>query len=200
VTTRCAIVNLDHFIADCRAVLAERSPEASIKELVARAVAEPAQVEAVLGTPRQGEITTLHHSPELTVLNVIWTPGMAIYPHDHRMWTVIGLYGGQEDNTFYRRGPGGLAVAGGKQLGVRDVAVLGQAVIHSVANPLRVFTGAIHVYGGDFFGTPRSEWTPDTLQERPFDMERARRVYADANARWRAQCAGAADHPFGAVG
>jgi predicted metal-dependent enzyme (double-stranded beta helix superfamily) len=116
------------------------------------------------------------------------------------MWTVIGLYGGQEDNTFYRRGPGGLAVAGGKQLGVRDVAVLGQAVIHSVANPLRVFTGAIHVYGGDFFGTPRSEWTPDTLQERPFDMERARRVYADANARWRAQCAGAADHPFGAVG
>jgi hypothetical protein len=69
-----------------------------------------------------------------------------------------------------------------------------------VANPLRVFTGAIHVYGGDFFGTPRSEWTPDTLQERPFDMERARRVYADANARWRAQCAGAADHPFGAVG
>jgi predicted metal-dependent enzyme (double-stranded beta helix superfamily) len=192
--------NLDHFIADCRAVLAERSPEASIKELVARAVAEPAQVEAVLGTPRQGEITTLHHSPELTVLNVIWTPGMAIYPHDHRMWTVIGLYGGQEDNTFYRRGPGGLAVAGGKQLGARDVAVLGQAVIHSVANPLRVFTGAIHVYGGDFFGTPRSEWTPDTLQERPFDMERARRVYADANARWRAQCAGAADHPFGAVG
>ncbi|HSF04564.1 MAG TPA: hypothetical protein VLG10_02120 [Methylomirabilota bacterium] len=191
--------DLDHFIADCRAVLAERSPEAAIKELVARAVAEPSQVEAVLGTPRQGEITTLHHSPELTVLNVIWTPGMAIYPHDHRMWTIIGLYGGQEDNTFYRRNPSGLAVAGGKQLGVRDVAVLGQAVIHSVANPLRVFTGALHVYGGDFFGTPRSEWTPDTLQERPFDMERARRVYADANARWRAQCAGAAD-PSSSVG
>jgi predicted metal-dependent enzyme (double-stranded beta helix superfamily) len=191
--------DLDHFIADCRAALAERSPEAAIKELVGRAVAEPARVEAVLGTPRQGEIATLHHSPELTILNVIWTPGMAIYPHEHRMWTVIGLYGGREDNTFYRRGPGGLAVAGGKQLEIRDVAVLGQAVIHSVANPLRVFTGAIHVYGGDFFGTPRSEWTPDTLQERPFDMERARRVYADANERWRAQCAEAAG-PSSSVG
>ena len=191
--------DLDHFIADCRAALAERSPEAAIKELVGRAVAEPARVEAVLGTPRQGEITTLHHSPELTVLNVVWTPGMAIYAHDHRMWTVIGLYGGREDNTFYRRGPGGLAVAGGKQLQIRDVAVLGQAVIHSVANPLRVFTGALHVYGGDFFGTPRSEWTPDTLQERPFDMERARRVYADANERWRAQCAEAAG-PSSSVG
>jgi predicted metal-dependent enzyme (double-stranded beta helix superfamily) len=182
--------DLDHFVADCRAALQERSPEAAIKELVQRAVSEPAQVEARLGTPRQGQITTLHHSPELTILNVIWTPGMAIYPHDHRMWTVIGLYGGQEDNTFYRRSPDGLAVAGNKQLERRDVAVLGQAVIHSVANPLRVFTGAIHVYGGDFFGMPRSEWTPDTLQERPFDMERARQVYADANARWRAECAG----------
>jgi predicted metal-dependent enzyme (double-stranded beta helix superfamily) len=179
--------NIEHFIADCRAVLAERAPEAAIKELVGRAVAEPSEVEAALGTPRQGEIVTLHHSPELTVLNVIWTPGMAIYPHDHRMWTVIGLYGGQEDNTFYRRSPGGLATAGGRQLQTRDVAVLGHAVIHSVANPLRVFTGAIHVYGGDFFGTPRSEWSPDTLEERPFDMERARRVYADANERWRAE-------------
>jgi hypothetical protein len=47
-----------------------------------------------------------------------------------------------------------------------------------------MFTGAIHVYGGDFFDTPRSEWTPDTLVERPFDIERARQAYAEANARW----------------
>jgi hypothetical protein len=25
--------------------------------------------------------------------------------------TLIGLYGGREDNTFYRRGPGGIEVA-----------------------------------------------------------------------------------------
>ena len=37
---------------------------------------------------------------------------MAIYPHEHRMWAVIGLYGGREDNTFYRRSPQGLVVAG----------------------------------------------------------------------------------------
>ena len=29
-----------------------------------------------------------------------------------------------------------------------------------------------------------SEWAPDTLIECPFDIERARRAYADANARW----------------
>ncbi len=50
--------------------------------------------------------------------------------------------------------------------------------------PLRAFTGAIHIYGGDFFGAPRSEWAPGSLVERPFDVERARQVYADANERW----------------
>jgi predicted metal-dependent enzyme (double-stranded beta helix superfamily) len=138
-----------------------------------------------------GAVSALHRSPELTILNVVWTPGMAIYPHDHRMWAVIGLYGGREDNTFYRRGPEGLVVAGAKELQSRDAALLGKNVIHAVANPLRVFTGAIHVYGGDFFGTPRSDWAPDTLEERPFDVERAMRTFAEANERWRAECAAA---------
>lgn len=180
----------DRFVADCRAALAERSPEVAVKALLERALAHPAEVEAALGTPREGQIQSLHHSPELTVLKVIWTPGLTIYPHDHRMWALIGLYGGREDNTFYRRAPQGLAVAGGKQLERGEVALLGQAVIHSVTNPLREFTGAIHIYGGDFFGTPRSDWDPQTLQERPYDMERARGVFAEANARWRAECAG----------
>jgi predicted metal-dependent enzyme (double-stranded beta helix superfamily) len=179
--------DLDDFIADCRATLREATPELAIRELLTRVLVRPAEVEAALGTPRRGEIRTLHHSPELTVLDVIWTPGMAIYPHDHRMWAVIGLYGGREDNTFYRRAPDGLSAIGGRELRTADVAVLGQHVIHSVANPLREFTGAIHIYGGDFFATPRSEWDPATFRERPFDIERARQVYADANERWLAE-------------
>jgi len=180
----------DRFVADCRAALTEHSPEVAIKELLERALAHPADVEAALGTPQEGHIATLHHSPELTILKVIWTPGLTVYPHDHRMWAIIGLYGGREDNTFYRRAAAGLSVAGGRQLGRGDVALLGQAVIHSVTNPLREFTGAIHIYGGDFFHTPRSDWDPETLQERPYDVERAKRLFTEANERWRAECAG----------
>jgi len=183
------MLNLDQFVADCRAALRQASPELAVKEIVERAVTSPSEVEAVLGTPREGKIGILHHDRDLTILNVVWTPGMAVYPHDHRMWAVIGLYGGREDNTFYRRSPEGLQVAGGKQLETGNVAVLGQAIIHSVANPLRAFTGAIHIYGGDFFGTPRSEWDRETLQEQPFDVARARKVFADANERWFAECA-----------
>ena len=175
--------DLDRFIAECQAAIATSSPAAAVRELTRRAVAAPAAVEGVLGTPRRGGLFTLHHSPALTILNVVWTPGMAIYPHGHRMWTVIGLYGGREDNTFYRRGAPGLTVAGDRRLECSETALLDEAVIHSVVNPLRSFTGAIHVYGGDFFGMPRSEWAPDTLEERPFDVERARRAYALANDR-----------------
>jgi len=182
--------NVDHFIADCRAGLTEPSPELAIKALLERAVAEPRDVEGALGTPRQGEIRVLHRSPELTVLNVIWTPGMAINPHDHRMWAAIALYGGREDNVFHRRGPGGLTVAGGRQVETGDVLMLGPAVIHSVANPLQTFTAAIHVYGGDLVGTPRSEWLPGRADECPFDVDRARQVFAEANERWRAQTVG----------
>ena len=39
-------------------------------------------------------------------------------------------------------------------------------------------TGAIHVYGGDFFAL-RSEWDPETLPEGRFDVERARRMFAE---------------------
>jgi predicted metal-dependent enzyme (double-stranded beta helix superfamily) len=184
--------DLDTFVADCRSALAEANAGDTVRELLARAIAQPREVEQALGTPTSGGLTALYRSPQLTILNVIWAPGMAIYPHDHRMWAVIGLYGGREDNTLYRRTPEGLVVAGGKGLSARDAALLGKDIVHAVTNPLRVFTGAIHVYGGDFFDVPRSEWTPDTLQERPFDVERAKRVFADANERWRAAIAGSA--------
>jgi hypothetical protein len=119
---------------------------------------------------------------------------MAAYPHDHGTWALIGLYRGREDNTFYRRSPEGLQVAGGKQLETGDTGLLGKSVIHAVVNPLPVFTGAIRIYGGDFFGTPRSDWDPETLQERAYDNERARKGFEDANERGSPNARGPAEN------
>ncbi len=69
------------------------------------------------GAPTEhAEIVRLHVSPELTVLKVVWAPGMTLKPHDHRMWASIGIYSGGEDNTFYRRTGTGLTESGGKEL------------------------------------------------------------------------------------
>jgi hypothetical protein len=34
------------------------------------------------------------------------------------------------------------------------------------------------VYGGDFFSVPRSEWDPDSLHERPYDLQKLLRMFA----------------------
>jgi predicted metal-dependent enzyme (double-stranded beta helix superfamily) len=111
---------------------------------------------------------------------------MYLPPHDHRMWAAIGVYGGEEQNVFYRRdADAGLTQSGGKQLEARDVVLLGDATIHSVANPRsHEFTGAIHIYNGDFFTQPRSQWDPETLVESPHDMANTNALFEAANAAW----------------
>jgi len=177
----------EQLIADCRNALSNPAPDQAIKEIVSRAVSKPSEVVRGLGEPRKAELVPLYRSDTLTILNVIWAPGMSIYPHDHRMWAVIGLYGGREDNTFYRREPKGIVAASAKQLETSDTVLLGAPTVHSVTNPLGRFTGAIHIYGGDFFAVSRSEFDPQTYEERPYDVEKAKRVFLEANERLQPQ-------------
>lgn len=174
--------SVDNFIEDCRAALREASPTLAVKEVLQSAVTDPAEIVHELGEPQRGHLAVLHSSPELTVVHAVWAPCMSIYPHDHRMWAAIGIYGGAEDNVFFRRTSAGLAGAGGRTLNERDVFVLGPDAIHSVTNPQRAFTGAIHVYGGDFLNVERSEWDARTLVERRYDIEHVRQVFEEANA------------------
>ena len=178
--------DLDRFVADCRAALSESESYVAVREVVARAVSEPGEVLRALGEPSRAQLQTLHRSKELTILNVIWAPRMVLLPHDHRMWAVIGIYTGREDNVLWRRLPGDargkVEAAGARALGEKDVAPLGEQIIHSVTNPIPRLTGAIHVYGGDFFGVPRSEWDPETLLEAPSDGARLMRRFDEANA------------------
>lgn len=178
---------VEDIIAQCQSALDEHTPALAVRDVLDELVADPAVVEEALGPVELGGITTLHHAADLTILRVAWTPGMALNPHEHRMWAVIGMYGGQEDNAFYRRASGGLEPAGGKELPAGDVLVLGDDIIHSVANSRRDFAVALHVYGGDFFSGERSEWDFGTYEERPRDFERTRQLFEDANARWRDQ-------------
>jgi predicted metal-dependent enzyme (double-stranded beta helix superfamily) len=177
----------DQFIADCQAATRLGAAHRPVREVVARAVAEPGDVLAGLGEPRQAGIEALHRGADLTILNVVWGAHMTLMPHDHRMWAVIGIYTGREDNIFWRRlssqEGGRVEAAGARALSVKDAVVLGADIIHSVTNPVPRLTGAIHVYGGDFFGVDRSEWDPETLREQRFDMPRALAAFEAVNER-----------------
>ena len=173
--------DVDDFVAACTEALDESDPTRAVKEAFERAFGDLGGIVTALGEPKRGALNALHRSPELTVLQIIWSPNVFLFPHDHRMWAVSGIYGGAEDNTFYRRTGSTIEVSGGSALREGDIGILGERAIHSVTNPSSRYTAAIHVYGGDFFATPRSQWDPDTLVEEPFDVDDVRRVLAEAD-------------------
>jgi predicted metal-dependent enzyme (double-stranded beta helix superfamily) len=174
----------DRFIADCRSA-SGASGSSGVLEVVSAAVSAPAEILHALGEPRRAGVNVLHRSPELTVFNLIWGPQMCQLPHDHRMWAVIGIYTGREDNIFWRRpasNPGGrIEAAGAKALSEREAVPLGPDIIHSVINPVSRLTGAIHVYGGDFFAATHSQWDPERLLEEPYDVKRLLALFEESN-------------------
>jgi len=174
------VFDLDGFLADCAAARQVGEPLRAIKDVLNRAVTKPGAVAAALPPERAG-ITRLHVSPELTVIKVVWAPGMRLWPHDHRMWAAIGIYTGGEDNEFFRRDGTSLVESGGRSLESGDVCLLGDDVVHAVTNPTAQFTGAIHIYGGDFCTQPRSKWSGVRYEEQPYDVERTLAHFEAAN-------------------
>jgi len=180
-----AMFDLETFIAECRAALVADPSHRLVREAVARIVSEPAGILKGLGEPKRAEIQKLYHAADLTILNVVWGPMMTVMPHNHQMWAVIGIYSGREDNIFWRRlpdGSGRVEAAGARALCVGDAEPLGHNIIHSVTNPIPRLTGAIYVYGGDFFAAERSEWDSETLLEGRYDAARTMRRFEQANS------------------
>lgn len=180
--------DIERFLEACRAAVLQPESERVVRELVAEAVADPVAVASALGDPEHAGVQTLYRASDLTVINFTWAPWMCFKPHNHHMWAVIGIFSGREDNVFWRRTDHSIEAAGARSLGTGDVTPLGRDIIHSVTNPIGKMTRAIHVYGGDFFAPPqpRSEWDHETLVEKPWDMEDTRRLFAEAEARSRA--------------
>ena len=173
------------FVEECRAAnQGATDAQAAVQEVLARAMADPRAVLSGVGEPQKGGIQTLYRSPALTILNIVWSPLMQLMPHEHRMWALIGIYTGREDNIFWQRRDGRLVASTATAISAGSVVSLPQEVIHSVTNPIEKLTGAIHIYGGDFFAVPRSEWDPETLAEREWSVQAALHLFEQSNERF----------------
>jgi len=169
------VFNLDQFIEECKG-----KPASVVKELLADALRDPASVKQALDAVASGKEIgkasvgdmVYFRSPTLTILKAAVPPKFKTPPHNHNMWAVIGVYDGQENNAFYRRGGNTLEKAGGKDLKTGDTVMLGEDAVHAIENPLDRPLLAIHVYGGDFMDTSkRSVWNPFTFEEHPYDFK-----------------------------
>ncbi|MCL1480801.1 hypothetical protein MIH18_12215 [Marinobacter sp. M3C] len=176
-------MEIERFIADCITANEETDAQAAVNEVLARAVSTPAAVLAALGDPGKAGLNVLLSSPTLTIFAATWTPQMNLMPHNHLMWANIGIYTGREDNIFWKRTSDGIKAFGANALFVKDTAMLTEDALHSVTNPLQRFTGGIHIYGGDFFDTQRSQWNSETLEEESSDGTRIREIFQRENER-----------------
>jgi len=179
--------SVDQLVADCLAAVRGSDGHAApaVKEILSRTISDPSAIEAALGAPRDMPVLSAwFNSDELTILHVVWPPSAELSPHDHLMWASIGLYGGREDNEMYRRLPDDtIEHRRSTILRAGDTVMLGADAVHSVANPSREWTGAIHVYGGDFFRDGRSIWADETQVAEPYNAERIRDVLSEASVR-----------------
>lgn len=176
-------MDLDQFVEDCIAANSEADGQAAVLGVLARAVSQPKQLQSALGEPEKAGLFVLHRAADLTIFNAVWTSQMNLMPHDHLMWANIGIYAGREDNIFWQRTEDGIEAKGVAALFEKDAASLQIDAIHSVSNPLLKFTGGIHIYGGDFFDTPRSLWDPETLEEGPSDGDIVSKIFEKENER-----------------
>jgi predicted metal-dependent enzyme (double-stranded beta helix superfamily) len=162
----------EQLVDECLAAAADDVSMLAVKEVVERAVRDATlQAELVDGP----ELTVLHCSPQLTVASVILQSGTPqTLPHDHRMWALVGLFDGKEENEFFRDDHGRLTPSGGKVIEKGDVLAMGAETIHAIRNPLAHTTmRALHVYGGDLVHVDRNMWCngPDWTRE-PYDPMR----------------------------
>ena len=175
----------EEFISKCKELVKLEGGHKKIKSLLQESLLDTGQVIKELGEPDSAGLDILYRADDLTILNFVWAPNMELHAHNHNIWAIIGIYSGVEENTFYIRKNGTIVKQNSKNLEAGDVVMLGEDVIHSVRNPTDAATGGIHVYGGDFVAVMRSEWDMDSFQESPYDMEHTRKVFADANRRWK---------------
>lgn len=176
-------MNIDDFLQDCIDANREDDAQGAVLEVLAKAVSDPGKMLAAVGEPARAGISIIYRSRTLTIFSAAWTPQMNLMPHNHLMWANIGIYTGREDNIFWRDTDDSIEAVGAKALFEGDAASLPVDAIHSVTNPLLRFTGGIHIYGGDFFNTTRSQWDPETLEEEPSDGDVIRGIFERENER-----------------
>ncbi len=119
--------------------------------------------------PRDGAYSQypLYVAPNGTfcVTALAFSPGAATNVHDHRVWGVVGVYQGLEEQMLYKRKPeGGIREAGlmVSQPGDCSYLLPPEEEIHSVTNPTGDCAVSIHVYGADIAQVPRHQFCLQT--------------------------------------
>ena len=165
----------EEFIAQCSAAVREDRGPSAAKDVVERAVRDRRLIDEL---PLEAGVNVLHGADDLTILHVVMAERPAgagnPIPHNHRMWALIGVLHGREENEFFRRSGRTIEPSGsGRVIVEGEVLMMGAETIHSVKNPSSErLSSALHVYGGSLLAAEKSMWCEPERTEEPFDFFR----------------------------
>jgi len=141
--------SIGRFIEECRSALQQNNPPDAIQAIMLQALKDPQDVSKAFddNISRATDMAELmlFRSDDLMINRVALDPGWKSLPHDHRIWGFVGIYKGEEANTFYMEKHGYLEKTGSRTVKAGDVLSIDQETIHAIANPLELTTIGIHV-------------------------------------------------------
>jgi predicted metal-dependent enzyme (double-stranded beta helix superfamily) len=177
--------DIDEFVRECLQAW-EADGAAAVKDVLDRTLGRGcAPVRECFGDPREAHLQVLYPGPELVIENMVWAPGMSYPAHNHNTPVMTGVYAGLEVNDFYHPSPrvgGRLQRTETVDIGEGDAVLMGYDAIHRIANPnRRSFTGAFHIYMGDYLHSSRSIWYPDEASETTASFALTKDIFAAAN-------------------
>ena len=175
-------MDIQELVERCRDSATTQDPVTAVTEALGAFLHQP-DLARQLGPADRSTYEALYRGRDLLVLHGVVPPTpRPVAPHDHRMWAVIGVYHGQEDNQlFARTDDAALEPTEQFSLTPGEIRPLDATTIHSVRAAGGQYLGAVHVYGGDLFGTPRSTWRDGV--EQPNDEAELPRFFARLRAR-----------------
>ncbi|MCC6174793.1 MAG: hypothetical protein IT305_05775 [Chloroflexi bacterium] len=169
-----ATYTLDQFIADVQELVNAHPDQQTLfdkgssylERLCSTPDAVPAQFRVPSGTGRRPNHGSwaIYRGPGLFISSVVWGPGDAIGPHDHKTWGMIGVCGNAIEETRFRRiddrdraDYARLERNRVTMVKPGDVSLLVPDVdeIHAMNNPSDRATFEIHCYGKDLVGLDR---------------------------------------------
>lgn len=112
-----------------------------------------------------------------TVVSVVWAPGYSTPVHDHLIWGLIGVWGGEELERRFERLDDGSKInyaelretdSGHNKPGDVSTLVPPDYDYHLICNDGDAPSYSIHVYGGSLDGTLRHSYDLETGEVREF--------------------------------
>ena len=158
----------DEFIEACLDARRSDDPVTAVRDVVAKTIVDPAGIDDALGAKVDASFGILHVSDELLIQRAVFPVGFRTGLHEHRLWTISGVYAGVERHARYRVAGDRLEPAGTEDVAPTQTIALGPDMAHDASSvgsePLRVF----HVYLGNLFTTGAGEWDEPNASRREF--------------------------------